>query len=98
MLIAAFFWPQFGRLGRVALAAYPLAMALTLVISDDHYVIDVHRRLSRGRRRRGGVTSTNYSDYRSSLNARSQPAAGSKGSAAQTLRARQTRQRTAEQR
>ena len=40
-LIAAFFWPQLGRLGRVALAAYPLAMALTLVISGDHYVIDI---------------------------------------------------------
>ena len=40
-LIAAFFWPQLGHLGRVALAAYPLAMALTLVISGDHYVIDV---------------------------------------------------------
>ena len=40
-LIAAFFWPQLGRLGRVALVAYPLAMAMTLVISGDHYVIDI---------------------------------------------------------
>ncbi len=40
-LIAAFFWPRLGRLGRVALMAYPLAMAMTLVIGGDHYVIDV---------------------------------------------------------
>ena len=93
-LIAAFFWPQLGRLGRVALMAYPLAMAMTLVISSDHYMIDVI----------GGwavvsavVTGANYSDYRN-VNARSQSAAGSKGSPSQTLRARQTRQRTVQQR
>ena len=40
-LTAAFFWPRLSRPGRVALVAYPLAMALTLVISGDHYVIDV---------------------------------------------------------
>ena len=40
-LIAAFFWPQLGRLGRVALMVYSLAMAMTLVISGDHYVIDI---------------------------------------------------------
>ena len=40
-LIAAFFWPHLGRPGRMALVAYPLAMALTLVISGDHYLIDV---------------------------------------------------------
>ena len=40
-LIAAFFWPRLGRLGRIALMAYPLAMAMTLVIGGHHYVIDV---------------------------------------------------------
>ena len=40
-LIAAFFWTRLGRPGRMALVAYPLAMALTLVISGDHYVIDI---------------------------------------------------------
>ena len=40
-LIAAFFWTRLGRPGRMVLVAYPLAMALTLVISGDHYVIDI---------------------------------------------------------
>ena len=40
-LIAAFFWTRLGRPGRMALVAYPLAMAMTLVISGDHYVIDI---------------------------------------------------------
>ena len=41
-LIAAFFWPQVrSGVGRLLLAAYPLAMGLTLVIGGEHYVIDI---------------------------------------------------------
>lgn len=40
-LIAAFFWPLTGQLGRVALVAYTVAMALTLVVGGEHYVVDI---------------------------------------------------------
>ena len=41
-LIAVFFWPQVrSGVGRLLLAAYPLAMGLTLVIGGEHYVIDI---------------------------------------------------------
>lgn len=41
MLLALFFWPTAGRKLRVLLAAYPLAMAFTLVYGAEHFVIDV---------------------------------------------------------
>ena len=41
MLLTMFFWPRLGNWGRAALMAYTLAMALTLVISGEHYVVDV---------------------------------------------------------
>jgi membrane-associated phospholipid phosphatase len=34
-------WPSFGRVGRSVLVAYPLAMAFTLVVSGEHYLVDV---------------------------------------------------------
>lgn len=41
-LVAVFFWPRVrNRLGRLLLAVYPLAMAFTLVLSGEHYVIDI---------------------------------------------------------
>ncbi|MER5867391.1 phosphatase PAP2 family protein [Kitasatospora sp. NPDC002040] len=41
MLIALFFWPMAGRRLRVLLAAYPIAMAFTLVYGAEHFVIDI---------------------------------------------------------
>jgi hypothetical protein len=41
MLLALFFWPTAGRKLRVLLAAYPLAMAFTLVYGAEHFVIDI---------------------------------------------------------
>ncbi|MFF7634004.1 phosphatase PAP2 family protein [Kitasatospora sp. NPDC008050] len=41
MLLALFFWPTAGRKLRILLAAYPLAMAFTLVYGAEHFVIDV---------------------------------------------------------
>ncbi|WP_405016216.1 phosphatase PAP2 family protein [Kitasatospora sp. NBC_00070] len=41
MLIALFFWPTATRRVRVLLAAYPLAMAFTLVYGAEHFVIDI---------------------------------------------------------
>lgn len=39
-LLALFFWKRAGR-WRILLALYPIAMALTLVYSGDHYVFDI---------------------------------------------------------
>ena len=41
LLVALFLWPLVGRLWRVVLVAYALAMALTLVYTGEHYVVDV---------------------------------------------------------
>ncbi|MFD0569435.1 phosphatase PAP2 family protein [Kitasatospora gansuensis] len=41
MLIALFFWPTATRRVRVLLAAYPAAMAFTLVYGAEHFVIDI---------------------------------------------------------
>ena len=41
MLVALFLWPSVSRSVRVALAAYAVAMALTLVHTGEHYVVDV---------------------------------------------------------
>jgi membrane-associated phospholipid phosphatase len=41
LLVALFLWPVASTLWRVVLAAYALAMALTLVYTGEHYVIDV---------------------------------------------------------
>jgi membrane-associated phospholipid phosphatase len=41
MLAALFLWPSVSRVSRVLLAAYALAMALTLVYTGEHYVVDV---------------------------------------------------------
>ncbi|MGI9602008.1 MAG: phosphatase PAP2 family protein, partial [Acidimicrobiales bacterium] len=40
-LIAAFFWTRAPVAWRPVLAAYPLLMAFTLVVSGEHYVFDV---------------------------------------------------------
>jgi len=40
-LVAAYFWARSGPLGRILLVAYPLLMAFTLVISGEHYMVDV---------------------------------------------------------
>ena len=34
-------WPSFGRVGRSVLVAYPLAMAFTLVLTGEHYLVDL---------------------------------------------------------
>jgi membrane-associated phospholipid phosphatase len=41
LLVALFLWPSVSRAARAALVAYALAMALTLVYSGEHYVVDV---------------------------------------------------------
>ncbi len=41
LLVALFLWPSVGRLARLLLAAYAVAMALTLVYTGEHYVVDV---------------------------------------------------------
>ena len=41
LLTALFLWPSVSLVGRVLLAAYALAMALTLVYTGEHYVVDV---------------------------------------------------------
>jgi membrane-associated phospholipid phosphatase len=40
-LAAAFLWPSLSRVVRGMLVAYALAMALTLVYTGEHYVVDV---------------------------------------------------------
>lgn len=34
-------WPKAGRIGRAVLVAYPLLMAFTLVLTGEHYLVDV---------------------------------------------------------
>ncbi|HYF47212.1 MAG TPA: phosphatase PAP2 family protein, partial [Acidimicrobiales bacterium] len=34
-------WRSFGRVGRTVLVAYPLLMAFTLVLTGEHYLVDV---------------------------------------------------------
>jgi membrane-associated phospholipid phosphatase len=41
LLVALFFWPSVDVLRRVALLAYAVAMAVTLVYTGEHYVVDV---------------------------------------------------------
>lgn len=41
LLICLFFWRDAGRALRVLLAAYPLAMAFTLLYGAEHFVIDI---------------------------------------------------------
>ena len=41
MLITIFFWSRIGSRRRAVLVAYTVAMALTLVISGEHYMVDV---------------------------------------------------------
>jgi len=41
LLAALFLWPSVSRVFRVLLLAYALAMALTLVYTGEHYVVDV---------------------------------------------------------
>jgi membrane-associated phospholipid phosphatase len=41
LLVALFFWPLANTLGRAALLGYVMAMAVTLVYTGEHYVVDV---------------------------------------------------------
>lgn len=41
MMLLLFFWPLARRVGRTVLVAYALLMALTLVYTGEHYVLDV---------------------------------------------------------
>lgn len=41
LLMALFFWPVVGPLWRLVLLGYALLMALTLVYTGEHYVVDV---------------------------------------------------------
>ena len=41
VMIALFFWPRSGRVVRVVLALYAAAMALALVYSAEHFVVDI---------------------------------------------------------
>lgn len=41
LLVALFVWPSVGAAARVALATYAVAMAVTLVYTGEHYVVDV---------------------------------------------------------
>jgi membrane-associated phospholipid phosphatase len=41
LLAALFLWSSVSRISRVLLAAYALAMAVTLVYTGEHYVVDV---------------------------------------------------------
>lgn len=41
LLVVLFLWPSVGRAARTALTAYALAMALVLVYTGEHYVVDV---------------------------------------------------------
>jgi membrane-associated phospholipid phosphatase len=41
LLVAWFLWPLARRRWRPLLAAYPLAMAFSLVYGGDHYVVDI---------------------------------------------------------
>jgi membrane-associated phospholipid phosphatase len=41
LLIALFLWPLTGKLWRAALLCYALLMAVALVYTGEHYVVDV---------------------------------------------------------
>lgn len=41
LLAAAFLWPSVSRTARALLATYAVAMAATLVLTGEHYVVDV---------------------------------------------------------
>jgi membrane-associated phospholipid phosphatase len=41
LLVALFLWPSVTSLWRTALAGYAVAMAVTLVYTGEHYVVDV---------------------------------------------------------
>ncbi|HSU03827.1 MAG TPA: phosphatase PAP2 family protein [Nocardioides sp.] len=41
LLVALFIWPSVGAVARGALAAYAVAMAVTLVYTGEHYVADI---------------------------------------------------------
>jgi membrane-associated phospholipid phosphatase len=41
LLVALFLWPSVNAIGRVALTAYAVSMAVTLVYTGEHYVVDV---------------------------------------------------------
>ena len=41
MFLACFFWPRVSGRGKVALAVYASAMAFTLVLTGEHWVVDV---------------------------------------------------------
>lgn len=41
LMIAIFFWPRSGRVVRTLLALYAVAMALALVYSAEHFVVDI---------------------------------------------------------
>ena len=41
LLVALFLWPSVSRIARAALVTYAVAMALTLVYTGEHYVVDV---------------------------------------------------------
>jgi PAP2 superfamily protein len=40
-LVVALLWPGRGRAARIGLLAYPLAMGFVLVLTGEHYVVDV---------------------------------------------------------
>lgn len=73
VLVALFLWPSVSRTVRVALAAYALAMAVTLVYTGEHYVVDVLAGwvlaalavlLARRTRRSGTAGTTRVDGYR----------------------------------
>ncbi|MFI6448615.1 phosphatase PAP2 family protein [Kitasatospora sp. NPDC050543] len=41
MMLALYFWPRASRPVRVLLAAYPAAMAFTLVYGGEHFIVDI---------------------------------------------------------
>jgi membrane-associated phospholipid phosphatase len=41
LLVGLFLWPSVNAIGRVALMAYAMSMAVTLVYTGEHYVVDV---------------------------------------------------------
>ena len=40
-MLTAFVWPKLGKVGRVLMVIYTLAMAVSLVYGGEHYVVDV---------------------------------------------------------
>ncbi len=41
VLVAWALWRSFGRVGRAVLVAYPVAMGFTLVLTGEHYLVDI---------------------------------------------------------